>query len=266
MLKNLTIGSYYPVESVIHRLDPRVKLVSVLVFLVSLFLFSNFAGYLVVTLMLLVAIALSGVPITYMLKGLRAIIFLLLVTAFFNIFFTKSGTILWEWHFIRITDTGLRNALFMAMRLFYLVLGSSMLTYTTTPGALTEAIESLLKPLTWLHVPVHDFAMMMSLALRFIPLLVLEANRIIDAQSARGADFENGKIIKRMKAFVSILVPLLISATRRAYDLGLAMESRCYNCGKKRTKMKKLHHRAVDVFVYPLMILYVAGIIVVGRL
>lgn len=265
MLRNMTIGSYYPVESVIHRLDPRVKIIAVLVYLVSLFLFSNFIGYAVVTVFLLTVIFLSKVPVFHILKGMRVIIFLLIFTSFFNLFFTK-GDILWEWEFIHITYQGVRQAVFMAMRLIYLVVGSSMLTYTTTPGELTEAIESLLCWLKVFRVPVHDFAMMMSLALRFIPLLLQETNRIIDAQSARGADIENGHLIKKMRSLTSILVPLIVSATRRAYELGMAMESRCYNCGKKRTKLKPLHYRICDVLMYPMMAAYIVGIILVDRI
>ncbi len=265
MIRNMTIGMYYPVDSPIHRLDPRVKLIAVLVFLVSLFLFSDFMGYAVVSVVFLVVITLSRVPFSYIFKGMRAIIFLLVFTSFFNIFFTK-GDILWEWNFIHITYQGLRQALFMSMRLIYLVIGSSMLTYTTTPGKLTDAIESLLCWLKIFRVPVHDFAMMMSLALRFIPLLLSEANRILDAQSARGADVENGGIVKKMKTMVSIIVPLLVSATRRAYELGLAMEARCYNSGRKATKLKPLRFRFTDFLMLPLMVAYIYAIIYVDQL
>ncbi len=265
MIRNMTIGMYYPVDSPIHRLDPRVKLIAVLVFLVSLFLFSDFMGYAVVSVVLLTVIFLSKVPLSHIMKGMRAIIFLLVFTSFFNIFFTK-GDILWEWQFIHITYQGLRQALFMAMRLIYLVIGSSMLTYTTTPGKLTDAIESLLGWLRIFRVPVHDFAMMMSLALRFIPLLLAEANRILDAQSARGADVENGGIVKKMRTMVSIIVPLLVSATRRAYELGLAMEARCYGGTKKPTKLKPLRFRFSDFLMLPLMVAYVIAILYVDEI
>ena len=265
MIRNMTIGSYYPVDSPIHRLDPRIKLIAVLVFLVSLFLFSSFTGYAVVTVVLLTIIYLSKVPVSFIFKGMRAIVFLLVFTSFFNIFFTK-GDILWEWEFIHITYQGLRQALFMAMRLIYLVVGSSMLTYTTTPGQLTDAIEFLLGWLKIFKAPVHDFAMMMSLALRFIPLLLSEANRILDAQSARGADIENGSFIKKMRSFVSIIVPLLVSATRRAYELGLAMEARCYNSGHKATKLKPLRFRFTDLVMVPLMAAYIVAIVYVDEL
>ena len=265
MIRNMTIGTYYPVDSPIHRLDPRIKLIAVLVFLVSLFLFSSFTGYAVVTVVLLTVVFLSRVPLSYIFKGMRAIVFLLVFTSFFNLFFTE-GDILWEWEFIHITYQGVRQTIFMAMRLIYLVVGSSMLTYTTTPGQLTDAIEFLLGWLKVFRVPVHDFAMMMSLALRFIPLLLAEANRILDAQSARGADIENGGIVKKMRSFVSILVPLLVSATRRAYELGLAMEARCYNSGKKATKLKPLRFRFSDFLMLPLMVGYIAAIVYVDEL
>ena len=264
MIRNMTIGNFYPVDSPIHRLDPRIKLIAVLVFLVSLFLFSNLTGYLVVSVFLLVTIGLSRVPLSYIFKGMRVIIFLLIFTSFFNLFFTE-GDILWEWKFIHITYQGIIQTVFMAMRLIYLVVGSSMLTYTTTPGQLTEAIESLLGWMKVLHVPVHDFAMMISLALRFIPLLLAEANRILDAQNARGADIENAGWVKKMRSMVSILVPMLVSATRRAYELGLAMEARCYNSGRKNTKLKPLRFRVTDFLMIPLMILYVALIVYVAH-
>ena len=264
MLRDITIGQYYPVQSPIHRRDPRVKLVAVLVYLVSLFIFSSFTGYIVVTIFLVAAVILSRVPFSYIIKGLKPILFLLLFTAVFHIFGTE-GDVIFHWKFITITAQGLRGGLFMSMRLIYLILGSSLLTYTTTPGQLTDGIETLLKPLEKLRVPVHDFAMMMSLALRFIPILLDEANRIIQAQSARGADFEEGNLFRRLRAMVSILVPLLVSATRRAYDLAMAMEARCYHGGAGRTRMKPLRYRRADYGVYLIVFLYLAAVIVVPR-
>lgn len=264
MLRDMTIGQFYPVDSVIHRLDPRVKVVGVLVYLVSLFLFGGFIGYGVVTLFLGAVIALSHVPPRYIIRGMKPIFFLLVFTALFNLFGTK-GDMVFQWKFITITWQGVRKALFMAMRLIYLIIGSSMMTYTTTPNQLTDAIEKLLKPLEKLRVPVHDFAMIMSLALRFIPILLEEANRIIHAQSARGADFEEGKIWHRMRAMISILIPLLVSAIRRAYDLANAMEARCYRGGKGRTKMKPLRYRRADWASYGVLLVYLSGILVVTR-
>lgn len=262
MLRDMTIGQFYPVDSVIHRIDPRVKIVGVLMYLISLFLFRGFVGYGVVTLFLAVVIVLSKVPFSYVIRGMKPILFLLIITALFNLFGTR-GDVAFQWGFISITWQGMRKALFMAMRLIYLIIGSSMLTYTTMPNQLTDAIEKLLKPLEKIRVPVHDFAMMMSLALRFIPILLEEANRIINAQTARGADFEEGKIWHRMRAMVSILVPLLVSATRRAYDLANAMEARCYRGGEGRTKMKPLKYHRRDYLSYGVLLLYFAGVIVV---
>ena len=265
MLRNITIGSYYQTDSPLHRMDPRVKLVSVLVFLVSLFLFDSFLGYVAVTIFLCIVITLSRVPLRHVLKGMKVIVFLLLFTAFFNLFFTK-GEVVFSWQFISITKQGIRLCAFIALRLIYLVIGSSMLTYTTTPGQLTDAIESLLGWLNFFKVPVHDFATMMSLALRFIPILMMEANKIIDAQKARGARFEDGGLIKRIKSYVSLIVPLFVSATQRAYELGLAMEARCYNGGRQRTKLNPLRLRVSDlvalgvVFGYLAVIIYIPSI------
>ena len=260
MLRDMTIGQFYPAESVIHRLDPRVKVVGVLAYLISLFLFRGFVGYAVVTVFLGTVIVLSKVPLRYIVRGMKPILFLLIVTVFFNLFGT-SGDVVFHLTFITITWQGIRKAVFMSMRLSYLIVGSSMMTYTTTPNQLTDAIEKLLKPLEKIKAPVHDFAMMMSLALRFIPILLEEANRIINAQSARGADFEEGRLWQRMRAMVSILVPLLVSATRRAYELANAMEARCYHGGEGRTKMKPLKYRAVDRISYGVLLGYLVCVI-----
>lgn len=269
MLRDITIGQYYPVESRIHALDPRVKIVAVLVYLISLFLFDRFAGYVVVTMFLVAVVSMSRVPFSYISKGLKPVLVLICFTAFFNIFFTK-GDVAFQWEFmsghaVTVTWQGLRKGLFMILRLIYLVIGSSLLTYTTTPNKLTDGIESLLKPLNRIKVPVHDLAMMMSLALRFIPILLEEANRIIRAQSARGADFDEGKLTERLRAMVSILVPLLVSSTRRAYELALAMEARCYRGGEGRTKMKPLKYRQSDMLSYLILIVYIGIILIVNR-
>lgn len=264
MLRDITIGQYYPVASKIHALDPRVKIVAVFVYLISLFLFDGFAGYLVVTAFLIAVIRMSRVPFSFISKGLKPVIFLICFTAFFHFFFT-DGDVLFQWKFVTVTWQGLQRGTFMVLRLIYLVIGSSLLTYTTTPNKLTDGIESLLKPLNRIKVPVHDLAMMMSLALRFIPILLEEANRIIKAQSARGADFEEGKITERLRAMVSILVPLLVSSTRRAYDLALAMEARCYRGGEGRTKMKPLKYCRSDAAAYGICAGYLIVIVVVNR-
>lgn len=260
MLRDITIGQFYPVKSKIHALDPRVKVAVTFVYLISLFLFRSFTGYFVVTLFLFSVIKASNVPFGYIVRGLKAVVFLLLFTAVFNVFWTP-GIPIFEWKFIVITAEGLRSGAFMAIRLIYLILGSSLLTFTTTPNQLTDAIESILSPLKKIKVPVHDFAMMMSLALRFIPILLEEANRIMSAQSARGADFEEGNIFRRLRSMVSILVPLLVSATKRAYDLAMAMEARCYRGGEHRTKMKPLIYRRADYLAYAISIVYVAAVV-----
>ena len=269
MLRDITIGQYYPVESKIHDLDPRVKLIAVLVYLISLFFFNGFAGYAVVALFLVSVTAASRVPFSFICKGLKPVFFLICFTAFYHLFFTR-GDVLFQWGVaevftITVTRQGLKWGAFMVLRLFFLVVGSSLLTYTTSPNKLTDGIESLLKPLNKCKVPVHDLAMMMSLALRFIPILLEEANRIIRAQSARGADFEEGNIVVRVRAMASILVPLLVSATRRSYDLALAMEARCYRGGAGRTKMKPLKYHGRDVRAYIVLVVYVMVLIVVNH-
>ena len=229
-----------------------MKIIAVILYLISLFLFQNLAGYAVVTVFLGVVIVYSHVPLGYITKGLKPILFLLLFTACFHVFFTQAGDVLFQWKFISITSGGIKRGAFMALRLTYLVIGSSLLTYTTTPNKLTDAIEALLKPLEKIKVP-----------LRFIPILLEEANRIIRAQSARGADFEEGKLIERLKGMVSILVPLLVSATKRAYDLALAMEARCYRGGEGRTKMKPPKYRKADGFAMGIVVLYIIILLIV---
>mgnify|MGYP001024661496 CR=1 FL=1 len=256
MLRDMTIGQFYPAESVIHRLDPRVKVVGVLAYLISLFLFRGFVGYAVVTVFLGTVIALSKVPFRYIVRGMKPILFLLIVTALFNLFGT-SGDVVFHWKFITITWQGIRKAVFMSMRLSYLIVGSSMMTYTTTPNQLTDAIEKLLKPLEKIKVPVHDFAMMMSLALRFIPTLVEETEKIIAAQKSRGADFTSGNLLRRVKALIPVLVPLLLSSFRRADELALAMECRCYHGGEGRTRMKVMQLHARDFLFFFSLLLFI---------
>lgn len=265
MLRDITIGQFYPTKSLIHDLDPRVKVVVTFLYLISLFIFKSFFGYLVVTLFLFSLIKLSNVPFGYIVKGLKAIVLLLLFTALFNVLWTP-GIVVFEWKFISITKQGIRQGVFMALRLIYLILGSSLMTFTTTPNQLTDALESVLSPLKKIKVPVHDFAMMMSLALRFIPILLEETNRIINAQSARGADFEEGNILKRLKTMVSILVPLLVSSMKRAYDLAMAMESRCYQGGDSRTKMKPLVYCRSDYIAYAISVFYLVVLIIVNTI
>ena len=260
MLKDITLGQYYPTESIIHRLDPRVKLLATLMYLVSLFLFHDFVGFVVVTLFLLVIIKLSRVPFSFM---FRAIWVLVVITAVCNLFFTQGDNTYFAWKFIHITDQGVSNTVYFTIRLIYLVVGTSVMTLTTTPNKLTDGLEEGLKPLSKIGVPVHEIAMMMSIAMRFIPILAEEADKIKKAQMARGANFEEGNIIQRAKAMVPILVPLFVSAFRRANDLATAMEARCYHGGEGRTKMKPLRYISADYKAYAVMVVYLAVIIVI---
>lgn len=257
MLRDITLGQYYPAESVLHRLDPRTKFLGTMAFIVSVFVFHTFPGYAVATVFLAAMIVLSKVPVKFMFKGLKAILVILLVTVVFNILLTP-GEVLWKWGFLRITKEGLILAGRMAIRLTYLVIGSSIMTLTTTPNQLTDGLERLLRPLNKIHVPVHEIAMMMSIALRFIPILLEETDKIMKAQIARGADFENGNLIQKAKNMVPLLVPLFISAFRRANDLAMAMEARCYHGGDDRTQMKPLHYEKRDYAVYAVLVGYLA--------
>ena len=259
MIRDITIGQYYPADSILHRLDPRVKFIGTVLYIVSLFLCRNW-GYLFAACILMIVILLSKVPFKYMIRGLRAILFILLFTMILNIFLTP-GTILWQWRFLKITEEGLRTAFVMAVRLILLILGASVMTLTTTPNKLTGAMESLFRPLSRIGVPVHEIAMMMSIALRFIPILLEETDKIMKAQMARGADFESGGLFHRVKSMVPLLVPLFISAFRRANDLALAMEARCYHGGEGRTQMKPLVYTRNDYIAYVVIAAYLAVII-----
>ena len=265
MLRDITIGQYYQTESVIHRLDPRVKLGGTLLYIISLFCFKNIGGYVLAALFLALVIRLSRVPFKFMVKGMRAILFLLLITVVFNLFFTPGEPLITIWK-LHITKEGVWLAFTMAVRLSLLIIGSSVMTLTTTPNQLTDGMEKMLHPLRVLKIPVHEVAMMMSIALRFIPILLEETDKIMKAQIARGADFESGNLIKKAKALVPLLVPLFISAFRRANDLAMAMEARCYRGGEGRTKMKPLIYHKRDFAAYICLGLYMVVSIVVGRL
>lgn len=265
MLRDITLGQYYQTESVIHRLDPRVKLAGTLLYIISLFFFQNLWAYLIAVLFLAVVIRLSGVPFRFMVKGMRPILLLLLITVTFNLFLTPGEALISFWK-LTITKEGLWLAFTMALRLTMLVIGSSVMTLTTTPNNLTDGMEKGLRPLKLLRVPVHEVAMMMSIALRFIPILLEETDKIMKAQIARGADFESGNLIKRAKALVPLLVPLFISAFRRANDLAMAMEARCYRGGEGRTKMKPLVYGRRDGIAYLCIFCYIAVSISVGRM
>ncbi|MBO4416453.1 MAG: energy-coupling factor transporter transmembrane protein EcfT [Lachnospiraceae bacterium] len=260
MLRDITIGQYYPSESVIHRLDPRVKFAGTFIYIVSLFVFKTFWGFIPPAAMLIFVIATAKIPLKYIVKGLRPILFLLLFMTAMNLLVTP-GEIIGQWWIIKVTKEGVRAAGFMGLRLTLLVMGSSLMTYTTTPTALTTAMEHIFAPLKLLHVPVHELAMMMSIALRFIPILLEETDRIMKAQQARGADFESGNLLKRAKAMLPILVPLFVSAFRRAGDLAQAMEARCYHGGKGRTKLHPLKYAARDIAAYVVLVGYLVGCI-----
>jgi energy-coupling factor transport system permease protein len=265
MLRDITLGQYYRTESVIHRLDPRVKLVATFAFIISLFIAGNLLGYIIAALFLALCIKLSNVPPKFMFRGMRAIFFLLMITMVFNLFLTPGVPLVSFWKF-SITKEGLRMAVMMAVRLIFLITGSSIMTLTTTPNNLTDGLERLLNPLKKVKVPVHEISMMMSIALRFIPILMEETDKIMKAQMARGADFESGSLIKRAKSLVPLLVPLFVSAFRRANDLAMAMEARCYRGGEGRTKMKPLIYKRIDLIAYIVLVTYLALIIVARRI
>ncbi len=264
MLSDITLGQFFPGNSFIHRLDPRCKILMVIAYITGIFVIDTLWGYLLLGAFLSACILVSKVPIRFMLKGLKPVMFFIVLTGLFNLFLTSSGKTLWQYSFLEIKDEGLFNAVFMILRLFFLILGTSLLTFTTSPIMLTDGIESLLSPFRKIGLPNHEIAMMMSIALRFIPTLAEETDKIIKAQSARGADFETGNILRRAKAMVPILIPLFISAFRRAEELATAMECRCYRGGKNRTKLKVLRLGLVDFIGWAVIVLLFAGIILLN--
>lgn len=264
MLNDVTFGQYYPTKSFVHKLDPRIKLLALIAYIVLLFCADNFYSLFACALVLFASIIASHVPIGRVLKSIKAIIFILIFTSVLNLFFHGGENILLEWKFIKIYREGVIFAVFLILRLFFLVMGSSVLTLTTTPVSLTDGIESLLTPLKWIRFPVHELALIMSIALRFIPTLIDETNRIISAQKARGADFESGNIFKRIKAIIPILIPLLISAFRRAEELGDAMDARCYSGSKNRTKYKKLKFGVRDLIAFLVFGALIAGVVLLN--
>lgn len=240
MLNDVTFGQFYPAKSFVHRLDPRFKLLFLIAYIVMIFVADSFYGLALCGLLLFIAIAAARVPFGSVLRSVKGIIFILIFTSVLNIFFHGGEHLLAEWGIIHIYLEGIIFAVFLTFRLFFLVMASALLTLTTTPVNLCDGLESLLFPLTLIKIPVHVLALIMSIALRFIPTLIDETNRIISAQKARGADFETRNIFKKVKAIIPVLIPLLLSAFRRAEELGDAMDARCYSCGEKRTKYKKL--------------------------
>ncbi len=261
MIRDITLGQYFPGQSWVHRLDPRVKIIVTLVYIVALFLVDNFWGFLVTVAALGAVIAISRVPLTFILKGLKPVFLIILFTFVLNMFMIPGKVLAHVWIFT-ITEEGLYKAFFMAARLILLIIGSSLLTLTTKPISLTDGIESLLSPLRPIGVPAHELAMMMTIALRFIPTLLEETDKIMKAQQARGADFESGNIIKRAKSLIPILVPLFISAFRIAQELAMAMEARCYRGGKHRTRMNGMKLGMRDLAAVILLLAFLAVIIV----
>lgn len=262
-MRSITLGQYYPVESPIHKLDPRVKLAVTLLYVFSLFFAKGPVGYLIAAFFLALYICVSNVPFSFIVRGLKPIIFLLIFSVIFNVLLTPGEVLARFWIF-RITKEGLSLAFYMGIRLIFLIIGSSMMTYTTTPNQLTDGLEKSLGFLQKVHFPIHEISMMMSIALRFIPILVEETDKIMKAQMARGADFEEGNLIQRAKNLIPLLVPLFISAFRRATDLAMAMEARCYHGGEGRTKMKPLHYERRDFVAYGAAACYL-GLIIVAR-
>lgn len=261
MLKDITLGQYYPVKSPVHKLDARVKILLSIAFMVAVFCVNGFVSYAVLAVFTAAIIKMSSIPFRFMLKGIKPIMFFIVFTAVLNVFLT-SGTVLWQLGFLKITREGLVYAAFMVIRIVFLVLGTSLLTYTTSPIQLTDGLEALLRPFSKIGLPSHELAMMMSIALRFIPTLLEETDKIMKAQTARGADFESGNIIKRAKALVPLLVPLFISAFRRADELATAMECRCYHGGNNRTKLHEPKLCKRDFYAALIFVMFIAVITV----
>lgn len=265
MIRDITIGQYYPGKSLLHKIDPRMKLVLTFAIIIVIFLCKNFFSLGIIAVTAVLAAVLSRVPLKMILKSLKPIVIILIFTAVLNIFYTQGGDTWFEWKFLKLTEKGVFTAIFTMVRIVSLVTISSLLTYTTTPTMLTDAIERVLSPLKIFKIKVHTLAMMMTLALRFIPTLIEEIDRIMNAQKARGADLETGGIIQRAKALVPIFIPLMVSSFRRAYELAFAMTCRCYTGGEGRTRMKQMKLKIIDFFALVVCIAITAGIIVLNH-
>ena len=261
-MKNISLGQYYPGNSILHRTDPRMKLILSFLYILSSFLCRNIISFALLLLSAIGLILISRIPMSLIMKSLKPVLFILSFTVVINIFWTSGETLLFEWKFIHIYLEGIMNAVFMVLRIFVLIVGASLfLTYTTTPIALTDAIEQLFAPLKKIKIPVHEFAMMMTIALRFIPTLIDETDKIMSAQKARGADFSSGSLMSRAKALIPILIPLFVSSFRRADELAMAMECRCYHGGEGRTRMNILHYGVLDIIALFVMLLFGAALI-----
>ncbi|MCD7774496.1 MAG: energy-coupling factor transporter transmembrane protein EcfT [Clostridiales bacterium] len=265
MIKDITIGQYFPGNSFVHKLDPRAKLIITFAAIIEIFVCKNFLSLAVIVLFTAVAVIVSRISLKVMLKGLKMIYFLIVLMSALQIFYNEDGDILVEWWKIKITTGGVYTAIFMAVRIITLIFISSLLTYTTSPTALTDGIERILSPLKFIKVPVDTLAMMMSIALRFIPTLIDEIDKIMSAQKARGADLETGGIVKRAKALIPIFIPLFVNSFRRAYELAFAMECRCYNGGNHRTRMKQMKLSWRDWVMFVILAVMLAGIILLNH-
>ena len=261
MLKDITLGQYFPGDTLAHRLDPRTKILLVVLYIVALFCAKSLLAYGILAMTLAVCVRISKVGLKSLVRGLKPVVFILIFTGVLNLFFTPGGRTLAEWGVLRITEDGARNALFMMLRIMLLIMGTFLMTYTTSPIRLTDGLEQLLGGLKRFHVPVHELAMIMSIALRFIPTLIEETDKIMSAQKARGADFDSGGVIQKAKALIPILVPLFVSAIRRATELAVAMECRCYHGGEGRTKLHVLKYEGRDYLALVLGAFITAGII-----
>ena len=261
MLKDITLGQYFPGDTIVHRLDPRTKILVVIIFIVALFLAVDWISYAVMFLITAMCIKLSSIRLKSLMKGLKPLVFIILLTGILNLFYTKEGTVLLDWWIFTVTTGGIKRAFLMVVRIMLLICGTLLLTYTTSPIALTDGLEMLLNPLKKIKVPVHEMSMMMSMALRFIPTLIEETDKIMSAQKARGADFSTGKLTERAKALLPLLVPLFVSSFRRADELAVAMESRCYHGGEGRTRMKTLKMAPRDWLCFLFWALVLGGMI-----
>ena len=265
MLKDITLGQYFPGDTPAHKLDPRTKILLVILYIVALFQARSLLTYAIMTVTFVLCARISKVGAKALLKGLKPVVIIVLFTGFLNLFFTP-GEVIFQLGFLRLTDAGVYNALRMVVRIILLITGTFLLTYTTSPIALTDALERMLNPLKKVHVPVHELAMVMSIALRFIPTLIEETDKIMSAQKARGADFESGNLLQKAKALVPVLVPLFVSSFRRADELAVAMECRCYHGGEGRTRLHILHFAGRDYLALTLGCAITAAVIILARL
>lgn len=261
MFRDVAFGQYYPTGSVVHRMDPRMKLLLTIMFVVAIFFVNTYFGFMLTAAVLIFIILIAKLPMLSVLKSVRAIIFIVIFAAVINLFMIKNGEVLWSWKALQITDQGVHTTIKMTLRLFLLISGASLLTLTTTPVEIADGTESLIKPLALIKVPVHDIAMIMSIALRFIPTLFEETQKIISAQKARGASFDTGGLIARAKALLPVLIPLFVNSFRRADELAFAMDARCYNATEKRTKMKVMRLGAADIVAFFLIAAYFVAVL-----